>query len=57
MLGLESETLEFLVGLVDTAVDKVVPKTPEKTTKTVEDYESPQYPQPETPTEVENIYF
>lgn len=58
MIGIEPESLEVLVTIVDNTVDKVVPKTPEKNTKTVEDYESPpQYGQPETPTEVENIYF
>ncbi|KYB28107.1 G1/S-specific cyclin-D2 [Tribolium castaneum] len=57
MVSIESETLEVLVAIVDNAVDKVVPKTPEKPSKTVEGFESPQYPQPETPTEVENIYF
>lgn len=54
MVGLDSENLEVLVRIVDAVVDKVVPKSPEKT---VNGYESPQYPQPETPTEVENIYF
>ncbi|RZC43144.1 hypothetical protein BDFB_002587 [Asbolus verrucosus] len=57
MISLDIETLEVLVGIVDGAVEKVVPKTPEKKVKSVEGYESPQYSQPETPTEVENIYF
>ncbi|KAG5882106.1 hypothetical protein JTB14_016869 [Gonioctena quinquepunctata] len=58
MLNVSVETIEYLVGVIDSAVAKVAPPTPEKMeTKTVQGYESPQYGQPETPTEVENIYF
>lgn len=61
MLNVDPKTIEFLVGVIDNAVSKVAPSTPEKPettlTKTVQGYESPQYGQPKTPTEVENIYF
>ncbi|XP_056642350.1 G1/S-specific cyclin-D2-like [Diorhabda sublineata] len=60
MLNVNPRTVEFLVGVIDNAVSKVAPSltptTPESKT-TVQGYESPHYGQPETPTEVENIYF
>ncbi|XP_060531146.1 G1/S-specific cyclin-D2-like [Cylas formicarius] len=59
MLNVNVETLEYLVSVVDRLVEKVVPPAPTKgePSKTVSGYESPKYGQPETPTEVENIYF
>ncbi|CAH1159615.1 unnamed protein product [Phaedon cochleariae] len=57
-LNVSPRTVEFLVGLIDKAVSKVAPPTPERTeTNAVRGYESPRYGQPETPTEVENVYF
>lgn len=55
--------LELLVRFVDQQIESVVPQTPTKpptsTSKltTNDEFESPTYGQPETPTEVENIYF
>lgn len=60
MLSVDLATINFLVTLIDNAVAQVV--TPSETDQPgeknpIEGYESPKYGQPETPTEVENIYF
>lgn len=59
MLNIDMGTIDFLVAVIDNAVAQVVappqPTQPEKTVS--QGYESPKYGQPETPTEVENIYF
>lgn len=59
MLNVDLPTIDFLVTIIDNAVAQVVapshPVQPEKTVS--QGYESPKYGQPETPTEVENIYF
>lgn len=51
--------MDCLVTIIDGAVAKVVaPSTPDRAeSKGIQGYESPQYGQPETPTEVDNIYF
>lgn len=60
MLNVDLPTIEYLVAVIDNAVAQVVapsisPIPPAKTVN--QGYESPKYGQPETPTEVENIYF
>lgn len=55
MLNVDVHTIYFLVGLIDNAVTQVVTHQPNK--HPVQGYESPKYGQPETPTEVETIYF
>ncbi|CAG9861721.1 unnamed protein product [Phyllotreta striolata] len=62
MLNADPATIESLVCLIDGAVSKATPGVAEpmdaQTTKTVQGgYESPQYGQPETPTEVEKVYI
>lgn len=59
MIGLDQIALEILVRIVDGAVERVVPDSPEKCGKTGGGCDSPpQYlQQPETPTEIENVYF
>lgn len=55
--------LELLVRFIDQQVEKVVPQVSERAASpsnkltTNNDFESPTYGQPETPTEVESIYF
>ncbi|KAK9870141.1 hypothetical protein WA026_006233 [Henosepilachna vigintioctopunctata] len=59
MVGIDIMALEILVRLIDHAVEKVVPRSepvPENKVPT-QGYESPQYGQPNTPTEVDNVYF
>lgn len=61
----EPISLEILIRFVDQAVEKVTHPTSHDerahtpTTKYVtnDEFDSPKYGQPETPTEVENIYF
>lgn len=60
MLNVDLPTIDYLVAVIDNAVAQVVapsvsPAQPEKTVN--QGYKSPKYGQPETPTEVENIYF
>lgn len=59
MLNVDLPTIDFLVAIIDNAVAQVVaPSHPAEPPKVVsQGYESPKYGQPETPTEVENIYF
>ncbi|XP_018326730.1 G1/S-specific cyclin-D2-like [Agrilus planipennis] len=63
ILNLDPISLELLVRFVDQIVEKVVPQKPKPnpndTAKGVSNngFESPNYKQPETPTEVENVYF
>ncbi|KAL1509207.1 hypothetical protein ABEB36_003980 [Hypothenemus hampei] len=62
LLNVDVEQIELLINVVDNVVEKVA--NPEgadqksgQSLKKAEGYESPGYGQPETPTEVENVYF
>lgn len=60
--GVEQSMLENLVQFVDQIVEGAVVQTPEpRATQdkyvTSGEFESPTYGQPETPTEVDNVYF
>lgn len=63
LLHINPETLEDLRRFVDQTVEKGIPKPTEKSTTpnsnacTDSGFESPKYGQPETPTEVEDVYF
>ncbi|KAL3266198.1 hypothetical protein HHI36_010381 [Cryptolaemus montrouzieri] len=60
IVGIDIVALEILVRVIDQAVEKVVPRSPEAEPQekmSTQGYESPQYGQPNTPTEVDNIYF
>nr|CAH7753111.1 unnamed protein product [Callosobruchus chinensis] len=63
MLNVALRSVEYLVTVIDGAVASMAsPQQPQKqeeqkTVSTQQGYESPQYGQPETPTEVESIYF
>lgn len=59
MLNVDMSTINVLVAVIDNAVAQVVESPqPSHNEKTVsQGYESPKYGQPETPTEVENVYF
>ncbi|XP_030745595.1 G1/S-specific cyclin-D2-like [Sitophilus oryzae] len=65
MLNVSVDTIERLINIVDNVVDKVAsPAAPAQsqpeqssTKHQPAGYESPGYGQPETPTEVENVYF
>lgn len=60
LVNIDPIALEVLIRIVDSAVEKVVPRTPElpeNKCSTTQGFESPKYGQPETPTEVDNIYF
>ncbi|XP_074037530.1 G1/S-specific cyclin-D2 [Leptinotarsa decemlineata] len=55
ILNVNPSSIEYLVTVIDDAVAKV--STAKTGTKPAQGYECPQYGQPETPTEVEVIYF
>ncbi|CAG9761950.1 unnamed protein product [Ceutorhynchus assimilis] len=62
MLNVDVDQIDLLINIVDNVVEKVA--NPEaanqkakEPTKKPAGYESPGYGQPETPTEVENVYF
>lgn len=62
MLDVDPIALEVLVRFIDHTVEKVMPSAPEKTQPTQskyvpEQYESSEYNQPGTPTDVDNAYF
>lgn len=59
MLNVDLPTIDFLVAVIDNAVAQVVAptQTVQQEKAVSQGYESPKYGQPETPTEVENIYF
>lgn len=65
LLHTNPENLENLRIFIDKTVEKGIPNQSEKTSTATNSnscsdsstYESPKYGQPETPTEVENIYF
>uniref|UniRef100_A0A6P7GFV0 G1/S-specific cyclin-D2-like n=1 Tax=Diabrotica virgifera virgifera TaxID=50390 RepID=A0A6P7GFV0_DIAVI len=57
LLNVNPQAVEVVVAVIDSAVAKVLPKSTTPEPNTVQGYESPQYGQPETPTEVENIEF
>lgn len=63
MTKVDPISLEILIRFIDQAVEKVTHQAPDRAqvppTKyvTSDEFDSPKYGQPETPTEVENIYF
>ncbi|CAH1985169.1 unnamed protein product [Acanthoscelides obtectus] len=64
MLNIALRSVEYLVSVIDSAVASMASpqvqqqmKEHEKNASSQQGYESPQYGQPETPTEVESIYF
>lgn len=62
MLKVEVDQIDLLINVVDNVVEKVanpdsVDQKSKEPTKKPAGYESPGYGQPETPTEVENVYF
>lgn len=56
LLNVDMSTINFLVTVIDNAVAQVV-AAPQPEKDSSQGYESPKYGHPETPTEVENIYF
>lgn len=47
------QTLELLVDVIDSTIEKITPPPPQSPIKCDNDFEN----QPNTPTEVENVYF
>lgn len=53
LVNVSPQTLELLVDVIDSTIEKITPPPPQSPTKCENDFES----QPNTPTEVENVYF